>query len=111
MQALRERLEIGDVLGKGLDLRIGMEALPIGKAQRHALIVVENRYAHHVKTPPARWLLRIVALAWRRRKISAGFRHRARLPILAAKTPWRGDGESARRDSGGGARASGGGAA
>src|SRR6185437_14938498 len=54
VEALGQRVDIGDVLRKGLDLRLGMKALPIRKPQCHGEIVVENRDAQHDRQPPAR---------------------------------------------------------
>ena len=60
VEALGKRVDIGDVLGKGLDLRLGMKTLPIGKPQRHGEIVVENRDAQHDRQPPARMNRRVL---------------------------------------------------
>src|SRR5208282_2002362 len=61
MEALGEFSLVGDVLGKGLDQHPGFEALPIGQAERRALIIVEYRHLHHRP-----FSSRITPLAFRR---------------------------------------------
>ncbi len=48
MEAPRELGLVGDMRVEGFDLGRGMQALPVGKVERRRLIVVEDRYAHHL---------------------------------------------------------------
>ncbi len=46
-QPRRERGLVGQVVLEGHDLRARGQALPVGHAERHALVVVEKRHARH----------------------------------------------------------------
>src|SRR5262249_40151959 len=63
VEPTRQRVAIIEMIAEGLHLRLGMEALPIRQAQRHALIVVEDCHPHHAHTLPARLSLAVAKLS------------------------------------------------